>query len=56
MAQQNLTIVLPERPTAGIVLGKTFNAEYQPMPTAENLKDDEILVEHFYLSLDPTMR
>ena len=51
-----LTYVLAERPTGDIIPGRTFKAERGPAPTADDLKDGEILVESLYLSLDPAMR
>ncbi|KAK1635824.1 zinc-binding dehydrogenase [Colletotrichum phormii] len=56
MSQQNLSVVLAERPTAEIIPGKTFKTEQKPIPKAEDLKDGEILIENWYLSLDPAMR
>ncbi|OLN91673.1 putative NADP-dependent oxidoreductase YfmJ [Colletotrichum chlorophyti] len=56
MSQQNLSIVLAERPTAEIVPGKTFKPTQKPIPKAEDLKDGQILLENWYLSLDPAMR
>ena len=56
MARENLTYVLAERPTGDIIPGRTFKAERGPAPTADDLKDGEILVESLYLSLDPAMR
>ncbi|KAK1844233.1 NADP-dependent leukotriene b4 12-hydroxydehydrogenase [Colletotrichum chrysophilum] len=56
MSQQNLSIVLAERPKAEIVPGQTFKSEQKPVPKAEDLKDGEILIENWYLSLDPAMR
>lgn len=56
MARKNLTFHLAERPTGEIVPGKTFNLVETDAPTANDLKDGEILVENIYLSLDPAMR
>ncbi|GKT55995.1 NADP-dependent leukotriene B4 12-hydroxydehydrogenase [Colletotrichum tofieldiae] len=56
MSQQNLSVVLAERPTAEIIPGQTFKTEQKPIPKAEDLKDGEILIENWYLSLDPAMR
>ncbi|RYP10006.1 hypothetical protein DL764_000935 [Monosporascus ibericus] len=56
MTRENLTYVLAERPKNNIIPGKTFKAERGPAPTADDLKDGEILVEALYLSLDPAMR
>ncbi|KAI1822217.1 NAD(P)-binding protein [Xylaria intraflava] len=56
MARENKTFVLAERPKAHIVPGETFRLEKGPAPTADDLKDGEILVEALYLSLDPAMR
>ncbi|KAH9890788.1 hypothetical protein F4778DRAFT_773057 [Xylariomycetidae sp. FL2044] len=54
--RQNVTVYLAERPKYGIVPGKTFESKTEPAPTAEDLKDGEVLVETLYLSLDPSMR
>lgn len=56
MARENLQIILAERPQGDIVPGKTFNQKTVPAPTAEELKDGQVLVENLYLSLDPAMR
>ncbi|KAI0006751.1 hypothetical protein F4779DRAFT_595214 [Xylariaceae sp. FL0662B] len=56
MARENSTYILAERPKAEIVPGKTFKVEKTPAPTADDLKDGQILVEVLYLSLDPAMR
>ncbi|KAI0475398.1 NAD(P)-binding protein [Xylariaceae sp. FL0804] len=56
MSRQNQTFYLAERPEGDIVPGKTFKLEKEAAPTAEQLKDGEILVEALYLSLDPAMR
>lgn len=56
MARENKTFVLAERPKTHIVPGQTFRLEKAPAPTADDLKDGEVLVEALYLSLDPAMR
>ncbi|KAK7422829.1 hypothetical protein QQX98_001391 [Neonectria punicea] len=56
MARENLTITLAERPTADIIPGQTFAQKTDAAPTADELKDGQILVETLYLSLDPAMR
>jgi NADPH-dependent curcumin reductase CurA len=56
MNQDNLSIVLAERPTAAIIPGQTFHKKTTPVPSAEQLKDGQVLVETLYLSLDPAMR
>jgi len=56
MARQNVSVILAERPTEGIVPGKTFSRNVEPAPTAADLKDGEVLVKSLYLSLDPAMR
>ncbi|KAI0598432.1 hypothetical protein F4775DRAFT_555536 [Biscogniauxia sp. FL1348] len=56
MARENHTFVLAERPKTNIVPGQTFRLETSPAPTADQLKDGEVLVEVLYLSLDPAMR
>ncbi|KAI1339820.1 NAD(P)-binding protein [Xylariaceae sp. FL0016] len=56
MGRENHTFVLAERPQGDIIPGQTFRLETSPAPTADQLKDGEILVEALYLSLDPAMR
>ena len=56
MARQSMSVRLVERPTANIVPGKTFETVTEPAPTADELKDGEVLVETLYLGLDPAMR
>lgn len=56
MGSDNLQIILAERPHGDIVPGKTFTRKHVPIPSADSLKDGQILVENIYLSLDPAMR
>ncbi|KAI0424521.1 NAD(P)-binding protein [Xylaria sp. FL1042] len=56
MARENKTFVLAERPKKNFVPGKTFRLEKAPAPTADDLKDGQVLLESLYLSLDPAMR
>ncbi|KAK6224048.1 hypothetical protein LQW54_000194 [Pestalotiopsis sp. IQ-011] len=56
MGRQIVTYYLNERPKGDIVHGKTFRSEKSEAPTADQLKDGQILVEALYLSLDPAMR
>ncbi|RWA10441.1 hypothetical protein EKO27_g4673 [Xylaria grammica] len=56
MARESKTFVLAQRPKAHFVPGETFRLEKRPAPTADDLKDGQILVESLYLSLDPAMR
>ncbi|KOS18240.1 putative NADP-dependent oxidoreductase [Escovopsis weberi] len=56
MADTMRTVVLAERPVGDIIPGQTFNVKLVPKPTADQLKEGEILVEALYLSLDPAMR
>lgn len=56
MKQDNLSVVLAERPTAAIIPGQTFHQKTTPVPSPADLKDGEVLVETLYLSLDPAMR
>lgn len=50
------SVVLAQRPKALVVPGETFNIKQNPILTEKDLKDDEVLVEALYLSLDPAMR
>lgn len=57
MAQSTYqSVVLAKRPTGQIVPGETFEKKENPMVTEAELKDDQVLVEVLYLSLDPAMR
>jgi NADPH-dependent curcumin reductase CurA len=56
MAKMNATAKLAERPTENIIPGRTFRIDTTLAPTADDLKDGQILVEVLYLSLDPAMR
>ena len=57
MAQSTYTsVVLSKRPTRQIVIGETFEKKENPMVSEADLKDDQVLVEVLYLSLDPAMR
>ncbi|TGO85692.1 hypothetical protein BPOR_0373g00110 [Botrytis porri] len=57
MAQSTYqSVVLAKRPTGQIVPGETFETKQNPMVTEADLKDDQVLVEVLYLSLDPAMR
>ena len=50
------SVVLAQRPKALIVPGETFTLKTNPILTEADLKEDEVLVEALYLSLDPAMR
>ena len=56
MGNENHKVVLAERPRGEIVPGKTFSRKTDPVPSADSLKDGQILVENIYLGLDPAMR
>lgn len=56
MALQNLSYVLAERPTDAIIPGKTLRQKISPIPSPNDLKEGEILVETLYLGLEPAMR
>ncbi|KJZ72772.1 hypothetical protein HIM_07847 [Hirsutella minnesotensis 3608] len=56
MARDNLSFVLAERPEDEIIPGRTFAQKTSPIPSLDDLKDGEIIVEVLYLSLDPAMR
>ncbi len=57
MAQSTFTsVVLAKRPTGQIVPGETFLVKEKPILTEKDLKEEEVLVEVLYLSLDPAMR
>ena len=57
MAQSTYqSVVLAQRPKSLIVPGETFTLKTNPMVSEKDLKDDQVLVESLYLSLDPAMR
>lgn len=55
MSLINHQILLASRPT-GEPSVDNFKLVEAPVPTAEQLADDQVLVRHHYLSLDPYMR
>lgn len=56
MARENKKFVLAKPPKHDFIPGETFRLEKGPAPTADELKDGQILVEALYLSLDPGTR
>ncbi|TAQ91042.1 hypothetical protein B7494_g662 [Chlorociboria aeruginascens] len=57
MAQSTYqSVVLASRPKTEIVPGETFALKTNPMIGEKELKNDQVLVETLYLSLDPAMR
>ncbi|OAL38156.1 hypothetical protein AYO20_02608 [Fonsecaea nubica] len=57
MAPTYKTVVLAKRPKDNIVPGETFKlVTNNPTPSADDLKDGEVLFETNYLSIDPAMR
>ncbi|KAI1358906.1 hypothetical protein F5Y08DRAFT_320854 [Xylaria arbuscula] len=56
MARENKRFVLAKRPERDFIPGETFRLEKGPAPTADDLKDGQVLVEALYLSLDPGTR
>ncbi|KIW90610.1 uncharacterized protein Z519_08393 [Cladophialophora bantiana CBS 173.52] len=51
------TVVLAKRPKDNVVPGETFRlVTNNPIPSAADLKDGEVLFETNYLSIDPAMR
>ncbi|KAI0964738.1 hypothetical protein F4678DRAFT_385625 [Xylaria arbuscula] len=56
MVRESKKFVLAKRPERDIIAGETFRLETGPAPTADDLKDGQILVEALYLSLDPGTR
>lgn len=50
------SVVLKERPTGLIVPGETLSMKENPMISEKDVKEDQVLVEALYLSLDPAMR
>jgi NADPH-dependent curcumin reductase CurA len=53
---QYTSIHLASRPKAAIIAGETFTPKQHAVPTAADLKDDQVLFQTLYLSLDPAMR
>jgi NADPH-dependent curcumin reductase CurA len=57
MAQSSYqSVVLAQRPKSLIVPGETFKLKTNPILTEKDLREDQVLVESLYLSLDPAMR
>ncbi|OTA55879.1 NAD(P)-binding protein [Hypoxylon sp. EC38] len=56
MTRKNHTFHLAERPQGLIMPGRTFNLVETDMPTADELKDGQALVETIWLSPGPSMR
>src|ERR1700761_9096474 len=57
MAPTHKPVVLAKRPTDNIVPGETFRlVSDTPTPSANDLKDGEVLFEANYMSIDPAMR
>lgn len=57
MAQSTYqSVVLAKRPEGLIVPGETLALKENPMIGEKDVKDDQVLVENLYLSLDPAMR
>jgi len=50
------SVILSSRPNPVIVPGETFTLKTNPMLRPEDLKENEVLVETLYISLDPAMR
>ncbi|OTB06396.1 hypothetical protein M426DRAFT_72206 [Hypoxylon sp. CI-4A] len=56
MARKNHSFYLAEHPQGEIIPGRTFNYVETDAPTANDLKDGQVLVEVLYMSLDPATR
>ncbi|KAI4140252.1 MAG: hypothetical protein LQ340_007900 [Diploschistes diacapsis] len=56
MSSTYKTIVLASRPKGHIVPEEQFKLIEKPRLTEADLKDDQVLLETLYLSLDPAMR
>lgn len=57
MASTYTSVVLAKRPKDNIVAGETFKVvSDNPVPSADGLKDGQVLFETNYLSIDPAMR
>ncbi|CZR57691.1 probable endo-polygalacturonase 6 [Phialocephala subalpina] len=57
MAQSTYqSVVLVKRPEGLIVPGETLALRDNPMLTEKDVKEEQVLVENLYLSLDPAMR
>ncbi|KIV93040.1 hypothetical protein PV10_04285 [Exophiala mesophila] len=57
MSSTYKTVVLAKRPKADIIPGETFKLKTDnPKPTANDLKDGQVLFQSNYLSIDPAMR
>jgi len=57
MAPTHKSVVLAKRPKDNIIPGETFKlVSDNPTPSADDLKDGEVLFETNYTSIDPAMR
>lgn len=57
MSSTYKTVVLAKRPKADIIPGETFQLKTDnPRPSANDLKDGQVLFQSNYLSIDPAMR
>jgi hypothetical protein len=57
MAQSTYqSVVLVKRPEGLIIPGETLVLKENPMLSEKDVKNDQVLVEIIYLSLDPAMR
>lgn len=56
MASTYKAILLASRPTGDINPSEQFKLVTNPRPTESSLKDNEVLVENIYLSIDAAMR
>ncbi|KAF2270488.1 NADP-dependent leukotriene B4 12-hydroxydehydrogenase [Lojkania enalia] len=50
------SVHLAERPKESIIPNKTFTTKQQPLPSASDLQNGQVLFRTLYLSLDPAMR
>jgi NADPH-dependent curcumin reductase CurA len=50
------SLILAKHPKTNIVPGETFKLATNPILTADDLKDGQVLLETLYISIDPAMR
>lgn len=56
MSKENTQVLFSKRPFGIFDPKETFNIVKTPIPTLADLKDGQLLVKVYYLSLDPGIR
>jgi NADPH-dependent curcumin reductase CurA len=50
------SVILAKHPKTNIVPGVTFKLTTNPILTADDLKNGQVILETLYISIDPAMR